>query len=212
MNFLHQLRPETMEDKLSRSVYLALIISRVTNPCILSVLVLLLIIWTESTNVLVSWITILLLFLVLVPLIYVYMRTSRIRSETKRVVDPIMFLKQHPRDVLVLCLFAGLPCLVILLFLEAPPLLLRTLAALLVGSFVTALFNIFYRVSYHLAAVTILVIMAALTWGQIFLVLLAIIPVIGWAKYQIHEHSLAQLITGIALALAVSGTTLYLFS
>jgi hypothetical protein len=212
MNFLYQLRPETTEDNLTRLEYLALIISRVTNPCILSVLVLLLLTYTESTKVLASWVAILLLFLVLMPLIYVYIRTSRSNSGKKRLADPIAFLRQHPKDILILGIITGLPCLVILLFLEAPSLMLRTLAALLACSIVTALFNIFYRASYHLAAVTTLIIMAALTWGQIFLVLLAGIPVVGWAKYQIHEHTLAQLMTGIALSLAASGTTLYLFS
>ena len=75
----------------------------------------------------------------------------------------------------------------------------------------TALFNIFYRVSYHLAAVTILVIMSALTWGQIFLVLLAAIPLIGWAKYQNREHTITQLAMDIPLSVAVSVATLYLF-
>lgn len=203
-----------MEGKITRSAYLARLVSKVTNPCILSVLVLLSIAYAVSTNVrvLVSWVTILLLFLVLMPLVYVYMRTSRIRSDTKRVVDPIIFLRQHPRDVLILGLFLGLPCLVILLFLEAPSLLLCTLVALLVSSIVTALLNIFYRASYHLAAVTILVIMAALTWGQILLVLLAAIPLIGWAKYHIQKHTLAQLVTGIALSIAVSVATLYFFN
>ena len=203
-----------MEGKVTRSAYLARVISRVTNPCILSVLVLLLIAYTESNNVrvLIGWGTIVLLFLVLMPFVYVYMRTSRSRSGTRLVSDPTIFLKQHPRDILILGLLLGLPCLVILLLLKAPSLMLCTLGALLASSIVIAVFNIFYRVSYHLAAVTILVIMAALTWGQIFLVLLAVIPLIGWAKHQIHEHTLVQLATGIALSVAISGATLYLFS
>ena len=203
-----------MEGKISRSAHLARVISRVTNPCILSVLVLLLIAYTESNNVrvLIGWGTIVLLFLVLMPLVYVYMRTSRSRSGTRLVSDPTIFLKQHPRDILIVGLLLGLPCLVILLLLKAPSLMLCTLGALLASSIVVAVFNIFYRVSYHLAAVTILVIMAALTWGQIFLVLLAVIPLIGWAKHQIQEHTLVQIATGIALSVAISGATLYLFS
>ena len=202
-----------MQSKVTRSIYLARIISRVTNPCILSVLVLLLIAYTESTNVpvLVALVMVMLLFLVLMPLVYVYMRTSRSRRSTKLITDSTIFLKQHPRDILILGLSLGLPCLVILLFLEAPSLLLCTLVALLASSIVMALLNLSYRASYHLAAVTILVIMSALTWGQIFFVLLAAIPLIGWAKYQNHEHTLSQLAMGIVLSVAVSGATLYLF-
>ena len=90
--------------------------------------------------------------------------------------------------------------------------MLNTLSALLAGSIVVAVFNIFYRVSYHLAAITILVIMAALTWGQIFLILLAVIPLVGWAKHQIHEHTLIQLAMGIILSMAIGGATMYLSS
>ena len=213
MNFLRQSRLETMESKVIRSDYPARVISRVTNPCILSVIVLSLIAYTESISMraVASWVTIMLLFLVLLPLVYVYMRTFRGRNGTKLVSAPTIFLKQHPRDVLVLSLLLGLPCVVILVFLEAPSLLLCTLVALLACSIVVALFNMFYRVSYHLAAVTIIIIMAVLTWGQILLVLLAAIPLIGWAKYQTHEHTLAQLAMGIALSVALSGATLYFF-
>jgi len=202
-----------MNVKIVRSAYLTQAISRVTNPCILSVLVLLLIAYTEFTNVraLVVWVAIMLLFLVVMPLVYVYLRTSRSQSGIKLVANPTIFLKQHPRDVLTLGLLTGLPCFVILLFLEAPPLLLRTIAALLISSVVTALFYTFYRVSYHLTAFTILVIMAALTWGQILLIFLAVIPLLGWAKYQIHEHTPAQMATSIILSLAIVVVISYLF-
>jgi hypothetical protein len=202
-----------MEGKASRTIYLARVISKITNPCILSVLVLLLIAYTESTDVrvLVGWIAIVFLFLALLPLVYVYIRTYKSRGGTKLLANPTSFLKQHPRDILILGLLLGLPCLVILVFLEAPPLLLSTLAALLASSIVTALFNVFYRVSYHLAAVTVLVLMAALTWGQIYFILLAVIPLVSWAKYRINEHTPAQLAIGIAVSVAVSGATLYFF-
>ncbi|HEY50434.1 MAG TPA: hypothetical protein G4O20_01345 [Dehalococcoidia bacterium] len=201
-----------MEEKVSRSTYLAHVISRVTNPCIHSVLLLLLIAYAESTDfgVLAYSVTIVLLFLVLIPLVYVYLRMSRSRISTRLPADPTFFLRHHPKDVLILGLLLGLPCLAILYFLEAPSPMLHTLVALLASSIATALFNMFYRVSYHLAAVTVLVIMAALTWGQIFLVLLVTIPVIGWAKYQIKQHTLAQLATGTVLSLAIVGALLYL--
>jgi len=137
------------------------------------------------------------------------MRISRSRSGTKPMVDPTIFLKQHPRDILIVGVLSGLPCVVILVFLEAPLLLLETLIALLASSLIIASFNIFYRVSYHLAALTILVIMATITWGSIFLVTFAAIPLISWAKYRLHEHTPTQLAIGIVLSVAVSGTTLY---
>ncbi|MFC2067688.1 hypothetical protein ACFLTP_01555 [Chloroflexota bacterium] len=198
-----------MEDYATRSAHIARVISRVTNPGILSVIILLSIAYTESSSVhiLASSVAVVLVFLVILPLFFVYMRTSRGRN---RMENLTIILKQHPRDILILGLLLGLPCLVILIFLKAPTLLLYTLGILLVGSTVIALFNIFYRVSYHLAAFIILVIMAALVWGEILLIFLATIPLLGWAKYQVREHTVAQLTTGVALSMAITGATWYL--
>ena len=203
-----------MESKITRSTWLARVISRVTNPCILSVAVLFSIAFTESTNVraLVNWEMTLLLFLVILPITYTYMRSSRNRSRTRPRVNPIIFLKQHPRDILILGFLSGLPCMAILVFLEAPLLLLETLIALLASSIIVASLNIFYRVSYHLAGLTISVVMSIITWGSIFLITLAAIPLISWAKYQLHEHTPTQLAIGIVISLAVTGIILYVCS
>ena len=202
-----------MEGKVTPLNYLARAISRVTNPCILSVLVLLLIAGTEyaDARAFIAWAITVVLFLVIIPFVYVYIRTFRNTSAIKLIAAPTVFLKQHPRDILILGLSLGLPCLIILLLLEAPSLMLRTLLALLASSILVALLNIFYRVSYHLSAVTVLIIMSVSTWGPNLLILLAAIPLIGWAKYHNREHTLAQLALGIALAVAVSSATLCLF-
>ncbi len=200
-----------MENKITRSTRLARVIVRATNPCILSVLVLFAIALTESSNVgvLVGWVMILILFLVVLPLAYTYMRIIRNKSDTRSIVNPTIFLRQHPRDILIIGILLGLPCVVILAFLEAPLPLLETLIALLASSLIIASFTVFYRISYHLAALTILVIMTVVTWGSIFLVTFAAIPLSSWAKYRLHEHTLTQLAIGIFLSMAVSGTILY---
>lgn len=201
-----------MENKITRSTRLARVIIRATNPCILSVLVLFAIALTESSNVgaLVGWVMILILFLVVLPLAYTYMRIIRNKSDTRSIVNTMIFLRQHPRDILIIGILAGVPCVVILVFLEAPLPLLETLITLLASSLIIASFTMFYRISYHLAALTILVIMTTITWGSIFLVTFAAIPLSSWAKYRLHEHTLTQLAIGIFLSMAVSGTTLYL--
>jgi hypothetical protein len=144
------------------------IISKATNPCILSLLILILMAVTESTStrLLASWIITLLLFLFVLPLAYVYLRTYKSENGSKLRSDPTIFLKKHPIDILILGLLFGIPCLVSLVLFEAPLILLNTYAALLVGSFAIAFCNIFYRASFHLGAVTTLVIMAPIAWGQ----------------------------------------------
>ncbi len=202
-----------MERKVTLSTYIAQVVSRFTNPSILSPLTLLLIAYTKCSNMreLISLVAIIILFFILIPVIYVYIRTCNSGNRTNSVIELTTFLKQHPRDILILALLLGLSCLAILLFLKAPTILISTIVALLAGSIVTAVFNIFYRVSFHLTGITILILMAAQVWGPVFLVLLATIPLIAWAKFQIHDHTIPQLVMGIAVAAVVSFTILHLF-
>ena len=90
--------------------------------------------------------------------------------------------------------------------------MLYTYASLLIGSVIFALVNMFHRVSYHLGTVTILVIMASVAWSQNYLILTIALPIIGWAKHRIKEHTLIQLIGGIAIAVVISGVVLSLFN
>jgi hypothetical protein len=120
-------------------------------------------------------------------------------------------LKRHPGDILILAVILGLSCLAILLFFKAPTVFISTVVALLAGAIVTALFNIFYRVSFHLTGITILIVMIAQVWGATFLVLLVAIPLIAWAKFHIHDHTIPQLVMGIAVAAVVCLAALHLF-
>ena len=201
-----------MEHQVTRSTYIARAISKFTNPTILSVITLLLIAYTKSNSIResVGWFAIILLFFVFIPVVYLLVRTSLSGNQTKSVVELTKFLKRHPADILIMALFLGFPCLITLWFLKAPAVLISTVAALLAGSTVTSLFNLFYRVSFHLTGITILIIMAAQTWGQPYLFLLATIPLISWAKFQIRDHTIPQLIIGIIVAVAVSLGTLQL--
>ena len=195
-----------MEHQVTRSTYVAQTISKFTSPTILSVIILLLIAFTKSKNLSesIEWVAIILLFFVVIPVVYVLVRTSRSGNQTKSLVELNKFLKQHPADILILALSLGLPCLLILRFFEAPAILISTIVALLAGSIVTSLFNLFYRVSFHLTGITVLIIMAAQTWGRPYLFLLLAIPLTSWAKFKIRDHTIPQLIIGTIVAVAVS--------
>ncbi len=203
-----------MKEKSARITRAGYIISKATNPCILSVLVLILMAATKATNtrLMISWIITLLLFLILLPLLYVFVRRYKTGNSLKLTADPTNFLKQHPRDILIIGLLFGIPGQISLLLFEAPSIIVQTYAALLIGSLVIALCNIFYRVSYHLGAMTILAIMSSFAWGQSFIVLLAALPLIAWAKHRISEHTVPQLLSGIIIAAFTSGGVLLLFN
>ncbi len=189
-----------------RSVYIARLIAKISNPCLLSVLFLLTIACTQAESVpaIFAWGGTMVLFLVGLPLGYIYLRFYFNHDFSNYKTDPTDFLRQHPRDIFVLGVLFGLPCVVALDVLNAPFILMCTLAALLVSAMIAAAINLYYHVSYHLSAITILVIMAAAAWGQTYYLLAAAIPVVGWAKYRIKAHSLAQIVLGVLLSIGIS--------
>lgn len=198
-------------NSLSRTITTARLISRVTNPCFLSVVVLILMacidfkeLWTAISHV-----ALIFLCLVLLPVAYVLIRMARRGTRAERPGDLVNYLKEHPEDVGALGMILGLPSVLVLLSLDAPKFLVATLTSLLACSLMIALVRRLYRVSYHLAGVTCLIIMTAQTWGQVYLATAVIIPAIVWARYMLREHSLVQMLAGSILAVVVCIVALY---
>lgn len=193
-------------DRLGRADISARVISRLTNPCFLSIGMLLLVAYISSSSLraLLSWGLTILLFLVLLPLFYVDARMLAQGNSIEDMDSPLDFLRWHPVDIYILGLISALPCILVLVFLEAPSFLIGLLVALLVTSLAVAVVNMFYRASYHLAAVTSLAVIVSLTWRQAFPLALAIVPLVGWARYRLEQHTPGQLVTGFGLAVAVS--------
>jgi hypothetical protein len=138
------------------------------------------------------------------PAIYVYYRTSQLRQRAATIAALTTFLKFHPVDIMALGLFLGIPCVVALWLLNAPAYLVSAVLALLAGSVVTSLFNLTYRVSFHLTGVTILILLAVHSWNAAYLLLFITVPFIAWSKYKIGDHTIPQLIFGLMVGVAVS--------
>jgi hypothetical protein len=202
-----------MQSKTPRLTNVAHIISGITNPCILALLTLFLIVLTESNGFpeFIGWFATIMVFFVAIPAVYVYIKTSGAGNRLKSLVEFTKYLKNNPAQILVLALVLGLSCIVVLSLIKASPILIATIVALLAGSVVTALFYLFYRVSFHLTGLVIIIIMAAQTWGPLYLLLLLTVPPVFWAKYHLRDHTIPQLFAGIAVATVVSLLTLLMF-
>ena len=189
----------------------ARVVSHITNPITFSVLVLLLISFTKTKDALTltGWWVEILVFLVIFPLSYLLARTIIKKESLNLPYGILSFLKQHPRDVVVMSLVFGTPCLVVLMLFGAPAEMNCTLAALLVTAVIIASVYRVYRVSYHVAAMVILVVMIVINWGGVFIWSAVLIPAAGWAKYRLHEHSPAQMVIAALLSSAIVSITLW---
>ena len=198
---------------MSQTTTIARVISTVMHPLLLPVVMLISFAYVKSDSLRAfwGWALLILFFLIVLPLVYVYLKSPRASSGAKRIQNPVTFFRKHPKEICILAIICALPCVLIMIFLNAPSPLAATLVALLATSLVLAISNMFYKASYHLAAVTTLVIAAVVIWGQAILAVIAAIPLVGWALYWLRRHSLAQLATGFGLALIVSSVSFYYF-
>jgi hypothetical protein len=191
---------------------LARIIAAVTNPAVLSILMLLIISFSKTGSLSQAEVQTIALIglLVVVPLIFVFLRTASLPDKNVYRTDPTLFLKRHPLDIMILGIVCGSSSVVVLKLLSAPAPMLAALVSLLVVSFLVAVINLFYRASFHLAAIAVLVYMAVVIWGLPFLFLGLVIPPIAWAKYKLHDHTFLQMIFGICVAVAVTSIIIHL--
>ncbi len=197
-----------------RSLIIAKPISTVMNPFSLSAVGLLLITYAGSTNLreFSNWALIILFFLVVLPLAYAYARTSMAGAGARRIPEPQAFFREHRGELWVIGLICAVPCILLLSFLKAPSVLIATLVALLGTSLAVARVNRFFKASYHLSDLTIVAIVSVLIWGwAALLAVLVAVPLVGWARYSLKQHSPTQLAAGVGLALVVITATFYFF-
>jgi hypothetical protein len=208
-NGLSRFKVGSPGDEVSRFT-LARVISVVMHPLLLPVAVLLAVAYAESGGLRAfgGWALIILFFFAALPLVYVYLRSP---GGAKRIGDPAAFFRAHPKEICLLAVVCALPCILLMVLFDAPSSLLATIVALLAASLALALVNILYRASYHLAALTTLVIAVVLVWGRVALPAIAVIPIVGWALYALRRHNLAQLAAGFGLALIISIASFYFF-
>lgn len=159
-----------------------------------------------------KWAVIILFFLVVLPLAYAYARTSAERGRGRRMPNLLEFLRERRKQLWIIGLICVMPCIFLLIFLEAPPLLVATLVALLGTTLALAVVSRFFRASYHLSALTAVAVVSVLVWGQVALPIAFLgVGLSGWARYSLRQHNLSQLAAGFGLALFISAASFYSF-
>ncbi len=189
-------------------------ISNIMNPFPITLLLLLAVSYTSSGSlqVFAVWAAIILFCFFAVPFTYIYVKNILSRHRKMEFQEPTAFFRQHRKGIWVLGITAMAIFIPALIFLEAPSGLYATFAALVGTNMAIAIVNKYFKASFHLAVITAVVIIITLTWGEKALPVIAIIPIIGWARYSLGQHSPPQLATGFGLATIITFPILYYFN
>ncbi|HEY40775.1 MAG TPA: hypothetical protein G4O18_02825 [Dehalococcoidia bacterium] len=191
----------------------ARLISNLLHPWVVLVPVVSLVAYDTAGESLewVGWTLLTLASAFLLPAIYARIRASMLSgSETRQKISRDLF-RDNFWDLLVMAVLFGICPILVLYYLDGPETLLATVVAVSVTMLAIALTNLVYRASFHLAMVTSMLSALWIHFGLVSLVTLPLLPVLGISRYQLGEHSPAQIVTGFFIGLAVSGAVFFGF-
>ncbi len=106
------------------------------------------------------------------------------------------------------CAVAG--C-IILLYLEAPLVLVATFVAGLTAIIVFMSINLLWKISIHTAFAAGSVTVLTLLYGSVGALTVILVPPIAWARIELEHHSLAQTVTGALLAALIVVVVFHFF-
>ena len=186
----------------------AILISNILNPFILSLLIILLISFQSADNALdtIKWSAI----LIAATTLPVYLFIAYLVRSAKLDSHFIAIRKQRNKVYLLasVCVFIAS---VILFFMGASSLLLAVIFA---GLFITVIFmgiNLWWKISLHSAFISASVTLLIILFGPVAAVGVILVLLVGWSRVELGRHSIAQVTIGIFLAALITSVIFYLF-
>lgn len=153
----------------------------------------------------IRWALISIVFASLVPMAYVVAQVRR-----RRLTDHHVGVRTQRTIPMLVAITSTIVGLVVLAKLGAPRELIALAAAGVAGLGVTLLITLVWKVSMHSAvlggAITIVLIVFGFQW----VVLLAILASVAWARVELGDHSPAEVIGGAGIGTAVAASVFLL--
>lgn len=191
----------------------AKLVSNILHPWVVLVPVLALAAYKAGDGPLecIKWTLIAYLPAIIFPLVYAKVRVMILsRRGTQQKISRSL-VRNEPKQLLIMAVLFGIPSALILNYLNGPKNLLIIMLGIAAVMLVIALVNRVYRASFHLAMITSMLTALYILFGPVSLVTFLIIPILGFSRHQLGEHTPAQIITGFFIGLIIGGAVFYGF-
>jgi membrane-associated phospholipid phosphatase len=187
---------------------IANLVSNILNPFLVSLVIILLLSFESTRNPLdaLRWSAIL-VAVSLVPVYSVMVYFSRNDRLGSHFID---VRKQRTKVYLLAGICALVGC-IILVYLEAPLILLATFVAGLSATVIFMGINLGWKISLHAAFIAASITLLVILYGSIGTVTVMLLPLVAWARLELGHHSLAQVTIGALLAALIVIAVFYLF-
>ncbi len=187
---------------------IASLISNILNPYLVSLVVILLISLESASTMLdaIRW-SLILVGITILPVflftVYLYRRRELkgLFTGTRKQRTKIYFSA-------IVCAVMGV---VILFYFRAPLVLVAGSVAGLSAVVIFMVINLVWKISLHTAFIAGSVTVLVILYGSIAWVASVLLLLIGWARIELAQHSVAQITTGALLSTLVVVVVFYLF-
>ncbi|ADJ26112.1 phosphoesterase PA-phosphatase related protein [Dehalogenimonas lykanthroporepellens BL-DC-9] len=172
-------------------------ISDILNPLVLSLIMLAVVSLnvTESFGQAVLWF-VLVTAVTILPVLGVaifLVRTGR--------MDALFSNRRHQRHrIYVIGLFFTVMSILLLNWLEAPSAIIAVLVVSLITVVSFAAINLWWKISVHTSTISAFVIIMHIFFGWWAVPTLALVPAMGWARVQLAQHTVGQVVAGALLS------------
>ncbi len=149
----------------------------------------------DNLAIAIAWALFCILFATVIPFLYIFMQYHK-----KRIYDLHLPNRENRIKPLIVAIISYIMGFFMLYVLGAPLFLRSIFAVCIVNVVILTTITYFWKISFHTSWITVVSITFFILFGSWMLLLLLLIPFIGWARVQIKRHTIMQVILGSVIS------------
>ena len=143
----------------------------------------------------IGWAFLCLFFGMVIPYLYISFLYKK-----KKINDMHITEKENRIKPMVVSCISYIICFIILYVLEGPKILKSIFAVIIVSTIILTIITYFWKICLHASVITFIVITFNILFeSKWMLLMIPLIPLIGWARVRIKKHTVNQVILGAGI-------------
>ena len=187
-------------NNMSQSEKWAKIISFVFDGSFISIPIFIVIcmVLVEDKMAALNWAMLCILFGMIIPVVYIFFLYRK-----NKILDMHMPDRKNRMKPMIFTIISNIVGFVVLYLLKAP-FFLRTLCILsIIATSILTVITFYWKISLHTSWITSIVITFNVLLGPWMLLLLPLIPMIGWARVRAKKHTTPQVLMGAGISTVI---------
>ncbi len=192
-----------MAPQRSGSIAVARVLTEIFAPAPVGIVALVVVAWRFSPTLgdAMKWLGVSALFVVILPFAFLIAQVRR-----GRVTDIHVRRREQRLPIILVFLGSWLVLIALLATLGAPHELVALLGAGITALVVTGAITFRWKISLHVGVASGVLTVFTLLFGPGMLALVPLLPLIGWARMELRDHTFFQVFAGALIGSVVSGS------